>query len=143
MDAHYSIAYSSRDNNQISDDDPHIPIRVFLLSDHRLLRDALARSLGSQADISLVGAQESSLSITAEMIESTCDVLLVDPVNTTELDTYVLDRVQDAFSDLRVVMVDREAKIADVISAILPGSRPSKHLSQAQAPGRAGYDGKS
>jgi len=131
MDAHYSIAYSSRDNNQISDDDPHIPIRVFLLSDHRLLRDALARSLGSQADISLVGAQESSLSITAEMIESTCDVLLVDPVNTTELDTYVLDRVQDAFSDLRVVMIDREAKIADVISAILPGSRPSKHLSHA------------
>ncbi len=143
MDAHYSIAYSSRDNNQISDDDPHIPIRVFLLSDHRLLRDALARSLGSQADISLVGAQESSLSITAEMIESTCDVLLVDPVNTTELDTYVLDRVQDAFSDLRVVMIDREAKIADVISAILPGSRPSKHLSHAQAPGRAGDDGKS
>ncbi len=143
MDAHYSIAYSSRDNNQISDDDPHIPIRVFLLSDHRLLRDALARSLGSQADISLVRAQESSLSITAEMIESTCDVLLVDPVNTTELDTYVLDRVQDAFSDLRVVMIDREAKIADVISAILPGSRPSKHLSHAQAPGRAGDDGKS
>ena len=143
MDAHYSIAYSSRDNNQISDDDPPIPIRVFLLSDHRLLRDALARSLGSQADISLVRAQESSLSITAEMIESTCDVLLVDPVNTTELDTYVLDRVQDAFSDLRVVMVDREAKIADVISAILPGSRPSKHLSHAQAPGRAGDDGKS
>ena len=123
MDAHYSIAYSSRDNNQISDDDPHIPIRVFLLSDHRLLRDALARSLGSQADISLVGAQESSLSITAEMIESTCDVLLVDPVNTTELDTCVLDRVQDAFSDLRVVMIDREAKIADVISAILPGCK--------------------
>jgi len=143
MDAHYSIAYSSRDNNQISDDDPPIPIRVFLLSDHRLLRDALARSLGSQADISLVRAQESSLSITAEMIESTCDVLLVDPVNTTELDTYVLDRVQDAFSDLRVVMIDREAKIADLISAILPGSRPSKHLSHAQAPGRAGDDGKS
>lgn len=143
MEAHHSIAYSSHDNTQISDDDPHIPIRVFLLSDHRLLRDALARSLGSQADISLVGAQESSLSITAEMIESTCDVLLVDPVNTTELDTYVLDRLQDAFSDLRVVTIDREAKIADVISAILPGSRPSKHLSHAQAPGRAGDDGKS
>jgi hypothetical protein len=143
MEAHHSIAYSSRDNNQISDDDRHIPIRVFLLSDHRLLRDALARSLGSQADISLVGTQESSLSITAEKIESTCDVLLVDPVNPTELDTYVLDRLQVAFSDLRVVMIDREAKIADVISAILPGSRPSKHLSHAQAPGRAGGDGKS
>ena len=143
MEARPSIAYSSRDNNQINDDDPHIPIRVFLLSDHRLLRDALARSLGSQANISLVGAQESSLSITAEMIESTCDVLLVDPVITTELDSYVLDRLQVAFSDLRVVMIDREAKIADVISAILPGSRPSKHLSHAQAPGRPGGDGKS
>jgi DNA-binding NarL/FixJ family response regulator len=131
MEAHNSIAYSSRDNNQIRDDDPHVPIRVFLLSDHRLLRDALARSLGSQADISLVGAQESSLSITAEMIGSTCDVLLVDPVNTTELDTHVLDRLRDAFSDLRVVMIDREAKIADVITAVLPGSRPSKNLSYA------------
>ena len=143
MEARPSIAYSSRDNNQINDDDRHIPIRVFLLSDHRLLRDALARSLGSQANISLVGAQESSVSITPEMIESTCDVLLVDPVNTTELDTYVLERLQVAFSDLRVIMIDREAKIADVISAILPGSRPSKRLSHAQIPGRAGYDGKS
>jgi hypothetical protein len=142
MEAHHSIAYSSRDSNQISDD-PLIPIRVFLLSDHRLLRDALARSLGRQGDISLVGAQESSRSITAEMIESTCDVLLVDPVNTTELDTHVLDRLHVAFSDVRVVMIDREAKIADVISAILHGSRPSKHLSHARAPGRAGDDAKS
>ncbi|HKV61730.1 MAG TPA: hypothetical protein VJO16_07450 [Candidatus Acidoferrum sp.] len=138
MEAHQSIPFSCRNNNQISDVDPPIPIRVFLLSEHRLLRDALARSLRSQADISLVGAPESSLSITAEMIESTCDVLLVDPVNTTELDAYVLHFLQDAFPDLRVVMIDREAKIADVISAILPGSRPSKHQSRAQAPGRAG-----
>jgi len=143
MEAHHSIAYSGRDNNRISDSAPNIPIRVFLLSDHGLLRDALARSLRSQADISLVGTQESSLSITAEMIESTCDVLLVDPVNTTELDTHVLNRLQGAFSDLRVVMIDRKAKIADLISAIHLCSRPSKHLSYAQAPGRAGDDGKS
>jgi hypothetical protein len=130
MEAHHSIPHSSRDNNQFSDDDPHIPIRVFLLSDHRLLRDALARSIGSHADISLVGAQESSLSITAEMIEST-NVLLVDPANTMEFDAYVLDRLQVAFSNLRVIMIDREAKFVDVISAILPGSRPSKHPSHA------------
>jgi hypothetical protein len=54
------------------------------------------------------------------MIESTCDVLLVDPVCISGLDTYVLERLQEAFSGLRVVMIDREAKIADVISAILP-----------------------
>jgi DNA-binding NarL/FixJ family response regulator len=120
MQTHHNIARSSRDNDQISDDDIRIPIRVFLLSDHRLLREALTRSLESQPDISLVGAQESSFSITAEMIESTCDVLLVDPVSIRGLDNCVLDRLQEAFSGLRVVMIDREAKIADIISAILP-----------------------
>jgi DNA-binding NarL/FixJ family response regulator len=101
---------------------PHSPVRVLLLSDHRLLRDALARALKSQADISLVGAHESSNGITGEIIESTCDVLLLDPVNNA-LDTQVLDRLQEKFTDLRIVMLDMEAKVTDVISAILSGSR--------------------
>ena len=101
---------------------PHTPVRVLLLSDHRLLRDALGRALKSQADISLVGAHESSNGITGEIIESTCDVLLLDPVN-NGLDTQVLDRLQEKFTNLRIVMIDMEAKVADVISAILSGSR--------------------
>lgn len=101
---------------------PHTPVRVLLLSDHRLLRDALARALKSQADISLVGAHESSLGIAPEIIESTCDVLLLDPVNNA-LDTQVLDHLQDRFTKLRIVMIDMEAKVEDVISAILSDSR--------------------
>lgn len=132
MDAHYSIAYSSRDNNQISDDDPHIPIRVFLLSDHRLLRGALARTLKNRADISLVSAQESSLNITAEIVESTCDVLLVGPVNTRAFDNQVFDQLQSAISNLRIVMIEMEATVADVISAILSGSQD---LRQVEGPG--------
>jgi len=100
----------------------HTPVRVLLLSDHRLLRDALARALKSQADISLVGAHASSVGIAAEIREATCDVLLLDPVNNA-LDTRVLDHLEDRFSNLRIVMIDREARIADVISAILSGSR--------------------
>lgn len=107
----------------------HTPVRVLLLSDHRLLRDALARALKSQADISLVGAHESSLGIAAEISESACDVLLLDPANSA-LDTQVLDHLEDSFSNLRIVMIDREAKIADVISAILSGSRPCHGLSK-------------
>jgi DNA-binding NarL/FixJ family response regulator len=105
----------------------HTPVRVLLVSDHRLLRDALARALKSRADISLVGAHESSRGITAEMIDSTCDVLLLDPVNRV-VDTQVLDHLEDRFSSLRIVMIDREAKIADVISAILSGSRTCRDL---------------
>ena len=101
---------------------PHTPVRVLLLSDHRLLRDALTRALKSQADISLVGAHESSNGITGEIIESTCDVLLLDPVNNA-LDTQVLDHLQEKFTNLRIVKIDMEAKVADVISAILSGSR--------------------
>ncbi len=101
---------------------PHIPIRVFLLSDHRLLRDALARALKGQADISLVGTQESSLNTVADIIASTCDVLLVDPVNRSTLNPEFPDHLQDALSNLRIIMIDMEAKIADVISAILSAS---------------------
>jgi DNA-binding NarL/FixJ family response regulator len=103
----------------------HTPIRVLLVSDHRLLRDALARALKNQADISLVGAHESSLGITPEIIESACDVLLLDPVNNA-LDTQVLDHLQDRFTNLRIVMIDMEARVADVISAVLSGS-PTRH----------------
>ena len=111
---------------------PHIPIRVFLLTGHRLLRDALARAFKRRPDISLVGARESSLGISAEIIESVCDVLLVDPVNTSALNTEFLNHLQDALSNLRIVMIDMEAKIADVISAILAGSQTYPELSYPQ-----------
>jgi len=107
---------------------PHLPIRVFLLSDHQLLRGALARTLKNQVGISLVDAQQSSSSITAEIIESACDVLLVDPVNTHALDTHDLDHLQDRFPNLRIVMINMEAKIADIISAIFSGSRTCLEL---------------
>ena len=98
---------------------PHLPIRVFLLSDHRLLRGALARSLKNRADISLVSAQESSLNLTAEIVESTCDVLLVGPVNTRAFDNHVFDQLRH----LRIVKIEMEATVADVMSAILAGSQ--------------------
>jgi len=93
------------------------------LSDHRLLRDALARTLKNQAEISLVAAQECSPNTIAEIIESSCDVLLVDPVNTSAFDSQVLDQLQDAFSHLKIVMIEMEAKSADIIAAILSDAR--------------------
>ena len=111
---------------------PQIPIRVFLLSDHRLLRDALARTLKNQTQISLVAAQECSPNTIAEIIESSCDVLLVDPVNTRAFDSQVLDQLQDAFSHLKIVTIEMEAKSADIIAAILSGSRTLQDLGHAE-----------
>lgn len=113
---------------------PHFPIRVFLVSGHQLLRDALARALKNQADILLVGVQE-SFDFSAQIIESTCDVLLVDPVNTSALGRHVLDHLQNLLSNLRIVVIDMEANMADVISAIVAGSRTCPDLGHAQGPG--------
>lgn len=99
-----------------------VPIRVFLLSGHRLLREALARALKNQASIALVGAQKPSLNTTVDIIKSTCDVLLVDPANASASNRLVLDRSQNAISNLRIVTIEREATIADTISAILSAS---------------------
>ena len=96
-----------------------VPIRVFLLSGHRLLREALGRALKNQASIALVGAQKPSLNTTVDIIKSTCDVLLVDPVNASASNRLVLDHSQNAISNLRIVIIEREATIADTISAIL------------------------
>ena len=114
---------------------PHIPIRVFLWSDHRLLREALARALKNEAHISLVGAQESSLNIASEIIKSTCDVLLVDPVNTSAFDCQVLDELQSASSNLRIVVIEMEAKIAEIISTILSASPSYRDLGQTEGAG--------
>jgi DNA-binding NarL/FixJ family response regulator len=105
------------------------------LSDHRLLREALARALQNKAGISLVGAQESSLNITSQIIKSTCDVLLVDRVNTSAFDCQVLDQLQSAFSNLRVVMIEMEETIAEIISTVLSGSPSYRDLGHAQGPG--------
>lgn len=113
---------------------PHFPIRVFLVSGHQLLREALARALKNQAAILLVGAQE-SFDSSAQIIESTCDVLLVDPVNTRALDRQVLDHLQILLSNLRIVVIDMEATMADVISAIVAGSRTYSGLGHAEGPG--------
>ena len=93
-------------------------IRVFLLSDHQLLREALARAIKNQANILLVGAREWSAGASTEMTESTCAVLLVDPLNMSPVDCQVLDELRNATMHLKVVVIERKASITDVITSI-------------------------
>jgi hypothetical protein len=85
---------------------PHSPVRVFLLSDCRFLREGLARVLKDYPAISLVGAQE-FLAVTAEqIIDSACDVLLIDPINISAFDTRILDKLQGRSRDLQIVIIE-------------------------------------
>jgi len=97
----------------------YFPVRVFLLSDCRLLREAFGRALKNHGEIVLVGAQPFSAATPAHIIESACDVLLMDPVNISAFDARILDALKAIFSEVRIVIIDRESRISDVFSSVL------------------------
>lgn len=97
---------------------PYFPIRVFLLSDCKLLREAFARALQNHTEIVLVGARQFSATTPADIAESGCDVLLMDPVITL-FDTQNLDALKAIFFDLKIVIVDWQAGITDALSSII------------------------
>lgn len=118
---------------------PHTPIRVFLLSGSRLLREVLGHVLRKTPDILVVGAYPYWVDTPVEIIESTCDVLLADSVSVLTLDRQIHDNLRSSLSQLRVVVIElddsastfsqfarlyvmgyvlKEAAITDVISAI-------------------------
>jgi DNA-binding NarL/FixJ family response regulator len=106
---------------------PHSPVRVFLLSDHRLFRESLARVLRHDAGILLVGAEEFSAALVAEIVESTCDVLLVDPVIMALFDAQLLDKPSRC-SNLRILKIEMAASIADLISLIVSAASSEDFL---------------
>jgi DNA-binding NarL/FixJ family response regulator len=96
---------------------PYFPIRVFLLSDCKLLCEAFARALQNHTEIVLAGAQQFSAATPADIVESACDVLLMDPINISAFDIRILKALRAA--DFKIVIIDWEARITDVLSLIL------------------------
>ena len=122
----------------------HFPIRVFLLSDGGFLRDGLARAFRNTADILLVGAQPHSVDSPLEIVESACDVLLMDSATALALYSHVPHNLRSALSNLKVITILmgsddsvvtkitgvgakccalKDAAVADVLSAILTVAR--------------------
>lgn len=102
---------------------PHSPVRVFLLSDCRFLREGLARVLKDYPAISLVGAREFLAVTAAEITESACDVLLIDPLNISTFDARILDKLQGRSRDPQIVILQWELGIIDCVSLILTLAR--------------------
>lgn len=92
---------------------PHSPVRVFLLSDHRLLRETLARVRRNHAGILLVGAAGFSAAIVVLVTASACDVLLVAPLIVGAFEP------SGRFHCSRILAIEMDAGIADLISLIV------------------------
>jgi len=114
---------------------PYFPIRVFLLSDCRLLREAFARALQNHTEIVLVGARQFSATTPADIVESGCDVLLMDPV-ITAFDTRILDAL-----NFKTVVIDLRARITEVFSSILKLARSADGFAREQIPSAAEWKG--
>jgi hypothetical protein len=95
------------------------------------LRESLARVLGNDAGILLVGAEEFSAALAAEIVESTCDVLLVDPVIMALFDAQLLDKPSRC-SNLRILKIEMAASIADLISLIVSAASSEDFLAAGQ-----------
>lgn len=95
-------------------------VRVFLLSDDRLLREMLPAALRRQSTILFVGTHSSSGDAVAKILESACDVLLVDVSNDmSSFETHqVLATLKHVHSELKSVTLSLDHGIADLISSI-------------------------
>ena len=62
----------------LSETAPESPIRVFLVLQNRLLRDALGRLLRKRADLLVVGCSGPEECSQQSLLESQCDVLVLD-----------------------------------------------------------------
>jgi hypothetical protein len=113
----------------------HHPVRVFLLSDCRLLREAFVRVFKADSRVLLVGAKSFSTATATEVTESACEVLLTDHPNINALETKIVDQILDKLA-VQIVILEHEAKIGDVLSSILKANEEGqnvKHLRQFRA----------
>ena len=97
-------------------------LRVFVLSNMRLLREALARVLKNHEGISFVRAEEFSLAAFAEIVDSAYDVLLVDPLNKGILYSSILHQLPNALPHLRIISIDMEANVDGLLAEIFAAS---------------------
>ena len=98
------------------------PLRIFVLSNVRLLREALARVLRNHEGILFVRAEEFSLAAFAEIVDSAYDALLVDPFNKSVLYSSILYQLPNALADLRIISIDMEANVDDLLAEIFARS---------------------
>ena len=80
-------------------------IQVFILTENRLLREALARILSKKNDIRIVGASAFSPDVVQQISAVAPDVLLSDSAAVALSDLRLISEVRAAIPGLKVVMI--------------------------------------
>jgi DNA-binding NarL/FixJ family response regulator len=96
-------------------------LKLFLLVENRLLREALAAIVRKQADFSVVGVDRYTPSIEKQFLESKCDLLVADHASATIFpSTFVVDSLSLA-PDMKIVLLGMEEDSEIFLQAVRSG----------------------
>ena len=96
-------------------------VRVFILAENRLLREALARILNKKSDIRVVGTSAFSPDIVRQIAGANPQVLLSDSATVTLSELRLVPEVRTAMPGLKVVMVGMDADRETFLKAVRDG----------------------
>jgi DNA-binding NarL/FixJ family response regulator len=96
-------------------------VRVFILAENRLLREALARILNKKSDIRVVGASAFTPDIVQQITPTAPHVLLCDSATIALSELCLVPEVRAALPGLKVVMVGMESEPATFLKAVRDG----------------------
>lgn len=96
-------------------------VRVFILAENRLLREALARILNKKSDIRVVGASAFTPDTVQQIAGTTPHVLLSDSATMALSELHLVPEVRAVMPGLKVVMVGMEADREIFLKAVRDG----------------------
>jgi two-component system, NarL family, nitrate/nitrite response regulator NarL len=99
---------------------PSSSIRTFLLIENRLLREALVRLFCKRADLVVVGQSGYAEATALRVLDSKCDVLIIDSLQTPWLTAITAIEGADRAS-FRTVVIARESDEKHFLSAVRSG----------------------
>jgi two-component system nitrate/nitrite response regulator NarL len=96
-------------------------LKLFLLVENRLLREALAAIVRKQADFSVVGVDRYTPSIEKQFLESKCDILVADHASATIFpSTFVVDSLS-LVPGMKIVLLGMEEDSELFLQAVRSG----------------------
>lgn len=96
-------------------------VKVFILAENRLLREALTRILSKKSDIRVVGAAAFSPDVVEQVRRAAPEVLLSDSALVALSDLKLVPEVCAAIPGLKVVMIGMEADPETFLRAVRDG----------------------
>jgi two-component system nitrate/nitrite response regulator NarL len=96
-------------------------LKLFLLVENRLLREALAGIVRKQPDFSIVGADRYAPTVEKAVVDSHCDILVADHATATTFPAHFLSTSLSLAPDMKVVLLGMEEDREIFLQAVRSG----------------------